>query len=194
MHSCPACGDGPFLQGLERHFRFSPWCREDQAEVSATGAPPPAQRSKTAANHFRNRLLARVKHFLLSAHFNQYVSKVVLALVLVMVVSVVMLVLTYIESEVPAARSTVEELRSMLREFPSADSIIAEGERKALKVEPLVFKNHGAKKGGVFFSVYQLVTLVLQERATRRASIFCWRAKSGNQVRSSSRSRLRTKT
>ena len=140
--------------------------------MSATDAAPlPAQRSKTAANLFRNILLARVKHFLLSAHFNQYVSKAILALILVMVVSVVMLVLAHIESEVPAARSTVEELRSILRGLPSADSIIAEGERKALKMEPLVFKNHGAKKGGIFFSVFQLVTLVLQESDEARRHI-----------------------
>ena len=172
MQQCPCCGAGPFsdcTQSLNSHFRNSPWC-EPPEEVEKKDAAP-QKRSRTASSLFQNRLHARLRNFLMSAHFDKYMPLNHLQVCVTMVVGIVMLVLSFLESEVPAAHQTAEEVRTLLRSLPSVNSLIAEGTGKTLRVEPLVFQHAGAKKGGVFFSMYQLVAVMLQESAEVRRHV-----------------------
>lgn len=168
MEVCAACG-GDFSYP-EQHYRWSPWCR-----------PPPVEdvdakrrkRRETSASFFKQRLFASITSRVVSAHFNHYVTLEHLSTCVLMIVSTILLVLSFIESEVPESRDTCNHVRGIVREIPSVQSMVAEGQRKYLRVEPIIFKHiPNAKKGGIFFSLTQLVVILLQECAeVRRLAI-----------------------
>ena len=166
---CDACGYGPCDQ-MERHLRHSPWCRP--TVDSEPAAQQSQKRSKTSANLFKSRLRSRYSFHLLNAHYNKYMSLAQLSFCVLMVINIVGLVLSFMESA-GVRQSCVQEVREAVRALPSVSSVVAAGERAAIgKLEPLTFKGPGGKKGGVFFSVYQLVTVMLQESAEVRQHVF----------------------
>ena len=78
------------------------------------------------------------------------------------------MILSFLISE-GCAPDTCAEVQVILKSLPSVKVILSKGRAKCLRVEPLILSGEAAaKKGAVFFSIIQLVTVILQENATVR--------------------------
>lgn len=168
MAICEFCGAEVVSFG--QHYRFYGQCRRahENREQPAVEERPP-KRSHTADGLFRSRLASRLRSLMWSAHFNDYMTEKHLSLLQTVVVSIVLLVLDFISSEVPESRAACNEVSRAMKELPSVRVVLAQAERKLLRVEPILFSHVGAaQKGGCFFSLIQLVTVMLQESAEVR--------------------------
>ena len=154
--NCPAgCGwDG---ERLESHYHHSEWCRP----VEVQDAPANRARGK-ASLLFKNRLVSLLATLLRKGHYDMFIKVEHLQMMLAMLVSVVLLFLEYMASQKVAA-TLCAELRDCVLLLPSAERLVAIGKRQFLRIEPLTFPCIGTKKDAVFFSVAQLVTVMLQE-------------------------------
>ena len=168
MRECANCGATGLALGFMQHYRQSPLCRPPR-EIRNTSEEPPQKRGQTSSGLFRRRVVARFRSLLWNAHFEHYFTESGLALVQSIVVSILLVVLEYISSEVPTSRAACEEVSAVIRDLSSARSVLAQAQRKLQRVEPLVFKNAvGAGKDACFFSLIQLMTVMLQESAEVR--------------------------
>ena len=161
---CSGCGFGPF-QRIKSHFKESPFCRPSPEDCAEKPALPPGQRESSL---FRKRLYASLKSQIWSGHFNHYMSIAHLSLCVSLVVSIVLIVLAFLKSQMPDSRDIIDQVEDVIRQVPSVESIIREGERNMLRVDPIIFQVPNAKKGGCCFSIIQLVTVMLQESAVVR--------------------------
>ena len=162
-----ACGwEGVHLETM--HYHWSPGCRPAEA------AAAPKKRDRSASlTLFRNQLMATLSSALLVAHYDFYIRVAHLDHVMTMIVTVALLIVSFIESEADGTAETCAVVRTTLETLPSVNEFLSRGKAKYLRVEPLLLQGtESAKKGAVFFSVIQLVTVLLQESApVRRACI-----------------------
>ena len=160
------CTCGATVVHFAQHYRFSPHCEPPTPE------PPPRKRDSTAHRRlFHQRVLALLVHEMLKAHFDLKISKTDLAHMMAIIMAVVRMILCFIESSVSRDPATAcSDVQTVFDELPSVTAIINSGKKKYLRVEPLIFKGVSSadKRGAVFFSVYQLITVMLQESKTVR--------------------------
>ena len=158
----PRCSCGAEYTREEAHYRFSPHCRPPPPP------PPTKKRDRTASqNLFKQRVIALLVHEMLKAHFDMKMGIDDLQHAMALIVAIVCFVLQYVETN---GVEVCGEVRTVFSEMPSVLTMIAQGRKKYLRVEPLVYKgvsNHD-KGGACFFSLFQLITVMLQESKTAR--------------------------
>ena len=184
MQSCPAhCG---YKGGnLRRHYRYSPEC-----EVQASTPPKPTSKRKrdpaVAATLFSNRAAGAMGRAMLKLHVDQYVSLADLEQVRGLVIACVELVTSFIEEELQASDgkadpSVFRTARTAFTSLPGAKAMVEQKRKLFARAVPrtLTTVKGGDKRGAVFFSVHELVNIILQESAAVRkmaiASSDCWK-------------------
>ena len=161
MVVCPCGWEGV---ELERHYRNAPLCRPPPPQ------PPPSKRDRSAVCRlFRNRLAALLTAEMHHAHFDKYIGVAALEHMKTMLLNFTALVIEFVESECDAPQQC-EELRGMLSTLPPVGTMIKQGKAKYTRIEPLTYRHLGnqERKHFVSFSIYQLVTVMLQESSTVR--------------------------
>jgi hypothetical protein len=160
------CGyEGP---SLESHYFHSPHCRPPPPSPL-----PPKKRAGYGAYTalFKQRVLVLFTKEMLKAHFDMCIGVHDLEHARSMMIAMVRLVVQFVAVSDERCAAVVSEITKVFEELPSVNEAIAQGRKKYLRVEPLAFKNMSKddKSGAIFFSIYQLVTVILQESATVRS-------------------------
>ena len=161
MVRCPCGWEGARLEG---HYRYAPNCRPSVQ-------PPPAARKRgrsATSSLFGHRLLSALSTALLAAHYDFYIGVAHLEHVMLMMTTIVLLVLSFFEAE-GCGPELCAEVRQVLTTLPSVNEILSKGRAKYMRVEPLTLSGIAkTKQGAIFFSMFQLVTVMLQESQTVR--------------------------
>ena len=175
MACCP-CGFAGV--SLEHHYRWSPLCKPTEAPVPE----PVSNRSDSADGTFT----ARVKHIigteLLQAHLNYFMHLKHADVLRSLTLTVVGLVLEHSLSELAhilddksaaAAGQVLARVGTICKELPSASALIAQQRLVYQRVSPYSFVglSNVDKAGAAFFSVVQLLTVMLQESAPARREV-----------------------
>jgi hypothetical protein len=137
--------------------------------VEEPPAPPRQKRDRSTARRlFKRQLETLLSNELCKAHFDRFIKMESLQCIIAVLVAVVLLVLSFIKSE-SGESAVCEDVRAIVTSLPSADTMVDAGRKKYMRVVPLCLPGADAKKGAVFFSLIQLVTVMLQECANVRA-------------------------
>jgi hypothetical protein len=164
---CPAgCG----YQGvnLEYHYRHSPHCRP--AAIAYSGGKKPAQKRSrsTAALTFANLLIDKMGRDLKAAHEDRFMQLADLDHVRTLIIAVTELTLDFVGEEIAASHSptdVLQDVRAAYRTLPNVGTMISM-RRSALttaKLKTLSDTKGEDRKGAVFLSAFELVTIMLQE-------------------------------
>ena len=162
MPVCPSCGwEGMHLQ---RHYRYSPSCLQQDEDTKKR------HRGTAKKLFFKARFANVIQGELMKAHYEQEMDMPALTHMLNVITSVLLVVMSFIQSSEDAIEAC-KIVTSAVQELPSAATIVEQGKKRFLRVEPLIYTGarNEDKKGAVFFSLIQLITVMLQESQTVRA-------------------------
>ena len=180
--ACPCGFNG---KSLELHYRWSPLCRpspvEDVKEVVRK------RDFKGAHALFKNKVRFLMGREMLKAHQDKYISVAALDHFHTMLLAVVNLTLgqltDLIASGLDGARA-VEAAHGAFKCLPAAETLIRKEREYFTRAVPRTLSTGSSAEdasGAVFFSAYQVVTILLQEseRARKHAQEFSEMLKSG---------------
>jgi len=144
---------------LEGHYRYSPNCRP-----AVEPPPAPGKRDRSASTRLlRHRLVSGLATALIAAHYDSYIGVAHLEHMMLMLTTITLLILSFFEGE-GSCPELCGEVRQVLTSLPSVKEILSKGRAKYVRVEPLTLSGvPKTKQGAIFFSLYQLVTAMLQE-------------------------------
>ena len=175
MQACPAeCGyKGVKLEG---HYQWSPHCRP--APVEPVEAGKRKRDPKAALQLFSNRVAGVMGKAMLQMHVDYYFDLTDLEHVRGLVVSCAELVTAFVEGELQANGVILDptvfsSARAAFTSLPSTATIVARRRQLYNRAVPrhLASDKGGDKKGAVFFSAHNLVTIMLQESQAVRKMV-----------------------
>ena len=152
---------------MERHYRYSPICRPAEA-------PAPQKKRRhdriPGSTIFQARMLSLIIEEIVKAHFDLHMDGAQLSHMLSAIILVASTTVSFIRSSAASAAEACDCVETVLKNLPSARACLDKGTEKYLRVEPLAYKgvSQKDKAGAVFFSIFQVIVVLLQESKTAR--------------------------
>ena len=154
---CPN-GCGYMGDNLEYHYRNSPFCRP---------VKPTEKRQRdgsTSARLFHNRVMGTMERAMLQAHIDKYIPLTHLDFVRTLVISMIHMTVQFIQDEADLPSNIRGYALEPFINMPSVGAMTKARRKCYSRATPKTLSiTGGDKKGGVFFSAVQLVTVFLQE-------------------------------